>query len=823
MLFIIKSNLYLYKKSPDHYISFTGSERSFFSAGVSFYLYKAKCMANKIPHSKDIKGKSKHHPGGRSLNKEKSTRRIQRKEEKEIDFHLLEKFALTTQDIICILDSRNKKIHTLFSPPEASVSLLSTRPLPSDPFEREINLLDLILPEDARQLWQELETCSIKGVESTGEFEVRIKDQNGTLRFFNLRFTPHKIDEDKKVQEWFCQLRDITEKQIYVQKIKENQLQLQMALEGSGMGSWTYELQSQKLFCDEKCCFLFGLNASEFDGNIEHFFSRIHEDEKDIAKTTADFVLSHQGRFTHDIKIVIPETNAIRYITIIGEQVPSTECEKITGVCFDISQNRQAEKKVKPNEVFLEELQKIAKIGCFDWDLEQDKVHLTNEMYTILGITSKATLYLEGFYQKVHPQDRKEVEETIKYTIRKGGGFSKEFRYSSAEGETKDLWAQGLASMNDQSRTTHLVGTIQDISEKKEKEKEINTQNLIIKSILHNLPVIIQIIDKNGMVKKLLGEAGLRRLGMEENQTVGESVFNQSSEIRKHIKKVLKGATVNFMESLFHNGRQLTFLNYYFYDAERELAIGFSIDISAQKQTEAAFQQVSAKNRELERMNQVMDMFVYATAHDLKNPINNLGLLSTLLQQSTTEKERNEYLEALSKSVYRLKQTIHGLTEIIEIESSKGLQSKKLKFNDVLNHVLADLDPLLKGKNGTLEVNFKKEIIQYNKAFLTSIIKNLLSNAIKYSDANRVPQIKISTEKRNEFVLLTVSDNGIGIDLHQYRPNLFKPFKRFTSQAGGTGVGLHLIKSMVEKNGGFIEVESTPGQGTTFHCYLLPY
>jgi signal transduction histidine kinase len=115
------------------------------------------------------------------------------------------------------------------------------------------------------------------------------------------------------------------------------------------------------------------------------------------------------------------------------------------------------------------------------------------------------------------------------------------------------------------------------------------------------------------------------------------------------------------------------------------------------------------------------------------------------------------------------------------------------------------------------------ESITYIEAYLSSIMKNLLTNAVKYHASRRPLTIDIHTKKVDGVTLLTITDNGIGIDLIRNKDKVFKAFKRFTEQAHGTGVGLYIIKNIVEKNGGTIHVESQPDKGTTFKVYLQAY
>lgn len=98
-----------------------------------------------------------------------------------------------------------------------------------------------------------------------------------------------------------------------------------------------------------------------------------------------------------------------------------------------------------------------------------------------------------------------------------------------------------------------------------------------------------------------------------------------------------------------------------------------------------------------------------------------------------------------------------------------------------------------------------------------------MSNAIKYYDENKKPEIRISSKKQDSYILLIVQDNGIGIDLERHRDRVFTPFKRFTTKAEGKRIGLNIIRTMIEKNGGRIEIESEVGRGTSFYVYLKEY
>jgi signal transduction histidine kinase len=115
--------------------------------------------------------------------------------------------------------------------------------------------------------------------------------------------------------------------------------------------------------------------------------------------------------------------------------------------------------------------------------------------------------------------------------------------------------------------------------------------------------------------------------------------------------------------------------------------------------------------------------------------------------------------------------------------------------------------------------DFQVPEINYARKNLKSVVYNLISNAVKYRSSERVPHIWASTQADGEYIVLTIRDNGLGMNPEQ-RQNLFRMFKRFHTHVEGTGIGLYIVKRIIENSGGRIEVESEPDQGTIFRVYL---
>ncbi|MGB5930247.1 MAG: PAS domain-containing sensor histidine kinase [Cyclobacteriaceae bacterium] len=251
-----------------------------------------------------------------------------------------------------------------------------------------------------------------------------------------------------------------------------------------------------------------------------------------------------------------------------------------------------------------------------------------------------------------------------------------------------------------------------------------------------------------------------------------------------------------------------------------DYALAITREVTTQKQVE---DKLKKDNEDLRSLNTYLDNFIYTIAHDLRGPVGNLKSLLWLYKLEKEDGARKDIMEKLEGTFDRLDNRLKGLIGLIE--SMANLESKiaTCKLENIIRDIQADLENRPDFTPYTIHKHLDVKNIKYIEAYMVSILSNLLSNIMKYKDPDRPLRIRVSTYRMGKFVILEVEDNGIGIDLDRVGKNLFKPFRRFTKQSEGKGIGLHIIKTMVEKNGGRIEVQSQVGEGTTFQLYLKEY
>jgi light-regulated signal transduction histidine kinase (bacteriophytochrome) len=235
-------------------------------------------------------------------------------------------------------------------------------------------------------------------------------------------------------------------------------------------------------------------------------------------------------------------------------------------------------------------------------------------------------------------------------------------------------------------------------------------------------------------------------------------------------------------------------------------------------------EEIESKNRKLEESNQVLHQFAYASAHDLKEPLRNIGSFATLLQRrygKTLNEDANEYLNFITGGVRKMNRLLEDLLQYSTLTmNGKEVQREDVKLNEVVREITQNLHSTIESKNAKVIFPEQMPEVYMSRLHTTQLLQNLISNALKFTVES--PLVTIDTEDQNDKVLITVADNGIGIK-KEYSDKIFNLFQRLhknDQRFEGTGVGLAICKNIVEKYNGNIWFESAENQGTKFYIHL---
>ncbi len=242
--------------------------------------------------------------------------------------------------------------------------------------------------------------------------------------------------------------------------------------------------------------------------------------------------------------------------------------------------------------------------------------------------------------------------------------------------------------------------------------------------------------------------------------------------------------------------------------------VGAIQDISERVQ---AIVEAKALADDLYKRNKELQQFGYIVSHNLRAPVANIMGLTELLELDGTNPENlGVYTIGLKSAIGNLDMVLKDLNKILSIGDGFSTMPKEVVYlSEILDNVQTDLAALIRHNAAKIISPVIDCQFFTHKSYLYSILYNLISNAIKYRSELQ-PEVRITVSTNHKQHQICVVDNGIGIDLVKHGDDLGQPYKRFNTEVEGKGLGLFLVKSHVEAIDGKLDIESTPGQGTTF-------
>ncbi len=523
-----------------------------------------------------------------------------------------------------------------------------------------------------------------------------------------------------------------------------------------------------------------------------------------------------------------------------------TDTNKIGGIIMytaDITEKKMIEVKLRVSEETFRGNFENAAIGMGIVSLQGKWEKVNQSLCNMMGYTAEE-LYNLTFQDVTHPDDlhigKNKMPELLNGSI---SATHLEKRYLHKKGHAIHTILSTSLVRDELNSPVHFLAQITNITPRvKAKEKmqmALAKIESIFKSSTHvsiiatNPEGVITAFNKGA--ENLLGYSKEEVLHKETPVIIhaSEEVSKRGKELSEMFNEEITGFDIfiRATKNGEHDTREWTYIRK---DGSRfpvQLTItavkegntivgymGVAMDISEIKKAE---KEIRSLLRVTEEQNDRLINFANIVSHNLNSHSGNFSMLLDLFVYDYPEYEDNVIINLLRKASDNLTDTIVHLNEIVLMNTTTEQNLVKLNIRDTIEEVTSGLlgiaeDSFVIIKNRT-DPNAN---ILGVAAYLESILLNFITNGIKYSSPKRDSYIELSTQTENEYVILNIKDNGLGIDLDKYQEKLFGMYKTFHNNKDSRGIGLFITKNQVEAIGGKIKVESKVDHGTTFKIYF---
>lgn len=472
-----------------------------------------------------------------------------------------------------------------------------------------------------------------------------------------------------------------------------------------------------------------------------------------------------------------------------------------------------------------------APVGLFRADVTGGCVFVNAAWSEITGLSEAAALG-PGWVSALHPDDRMRVLDEWHRAVNTGERFQSEYRLQRPDGDVVWVHAAAEPLRDAKGAIAGLVGSLTDITERREIELALLDRDAILRSFYNGSPLLMGIVEL----------AGNDLLHVSQNAATAR-LFGTTPEAMDHRLASEMGAPGPLRREWLRRIREATemrapvrFEFRYTADTERRWFSATVSPIDSPHRTRPRFAYVvedvterrqaermlAAQTAELERSNQELERFAYVASHDLQEPLRTMAGYAQLLAEryrGRVDQEADDFIGFIVDASDRMRELIRGLLTYSRVSTERPPRVP-LDPEPLVLEVVAHLQAAAEERRAVITIGRLPPVIG-SAGQLRQLFQNLITNGIKFT-SGRSPQVRISAEQAGDEVTFSVADNGIGIDPVDVE-RIFEIFQRLhgRTEYPGAGIGLAICRRVVEQHDGRIWVESAPGQGAVFK-FTLP-
>ena len=623
----------------------------------------------------------------------------------------------------------------------------------------------------------------------------------------------------------------------------ESEQRLRLALEAGRMGTWEWDIAGGTVLWSPEEERLYGMEPGTFSRSIDEYTARIHPDDREEAMRLAREALARRATTHHVTHRIVRPDGEVRWLDSHARFIYADDGQplRLVGVSTDVTEQRHAEQALRERE---EEFRTMANsLPQLAWMTEPDgSIAWYNQRWYEYTGTTFEDMRGWGWQAVHHPDHRERVTAKFRAAVERGEPWEDTFPLRGQDGEYRWFLSRALPIRAPDGRLLRWFGTNTDITDRLEieaaRDRALSSAKLErerLYDIFMQAPAAIAVLEgpdhlftvANPLYDALIG--GRPSLGRTVREALPElesqgffalldSVYRtgqpySAREVLVRLDRDGDGVEddlyVDFVYQPMKDAMDATF-------GIMVHAVEVTAQVNARREVERKAEELARITRELERSNRELDQFAYVASHDLKAPLRGIANLTQWIEEDLSERltgESREHMTLLKGRVHRMEALIDGILAY----SRAGRLREKPEAIEVGTLIAEVVELLAPPPETTIEIGTDMPTIVAERVPLQQVFLNLIGNAIKYNPRPGA-QVAVTVRHLEGWCQFSVADNGPGI-APQYQERIWQIFQTLAARdkVEGTGIGLSVVRKIVEARGGRAWVESELGRGATFH------
>lgn len=664
----------------------------------------------------------------------------------------------------------------------------------------------LMLPEDKASTAEEFRRLMAGKHGKTPEFKTRLWHRQGHT--VTLAWTGEWSKEDDAL---FCMGRDVTNELAAEILTREREQFFSLSPDMFCI----VDLNNHFFEVNQTFVETLGYERNELLGTP--YLKLIHKDDKHAVVEAVRSLIA--GNIVNDLYIrALHRDETERWLQI--NAILSAD-DLIYVVARDITGIRATQKKLKESEALLRMTEQLAQLGGWIVDISSGKSIWSDTVCDIHDAPRGQAPNIDDVILYYIPEHQQRIRDAVELCAETGIPFDEELQIYTAKGGLRWVRVIGRAVKDANGDIAKLQGALQDITANRQAVEQLRRYAERQATIFESITDAFFTLDKdwrfiyvNKRSEEIMHRSREELLGRTLWESFPEAIGSEFDDQYRHAMET--GESVSF-EAYYPPLGQ--WFEVSVYPSEE----GLSVYYRSINERKKAQEKLETTLNELERSNKELQDFAFVASHDLQEPLRKIQTFSDRLISKSDQltPQDQDYLKRMQSAAMRMQALILDLLSYSRV-TTKAKPFVNCDTNQILQDVLQDMEATIARENAVLETS-RLPPVHGDPTQIRQVLQNLLSNAVKFHPKDQPPRILVYAENKTpDGWTLVVQDNGIGFD-PKYSDKLFHPFQRLHQrhEYTGTGIGMAIVKKILDRHNASVEVESAPNAGTSFRIRFM--